>query len=104
MLVCVVFGSIFVVIGAMFFDGLALRWVEGWQTMPAEEKEKIQIKPLCRNIGTAIILAGGIILAAGLFPAFADAGFRWAMVGWLVLCGLDVFYIGKSGRYIVSNE
>lgn len=93
---CIFFGIIFVAAGIVFFLGKGHIHLSAWKTMPQEEKEKLNIVLLCRNIGTVIGLSGLIFLAKGLLPG------RWfvlAMIGWLLIAGLDVWYIGKSSRY-----
>lgn len=67
--------------------------------MPQEEKEQIQILPLCRNIGGVIILCGIIFLLKGLWVDFSNHWFMGSMVAWLVIAGLDVWYMTKSQRY-----
>lgn len=98
-----VFGVIFIIAGLMFISGKALRFIKGWQMTPQEEKDKIRIRPLCRNFGTLLTAAGLAFLAAGCLPDFRENMFRWVMIGWLVLCGLDVVYVNKSKRYIVTK-
>ena len=63
------------------------------------EKDKIKIRPLCRNIGEVIALNGIIFLLKGFWSAFGDHWFVGAMIAWLVVAGFDVWYIGKSKRY-----
>lgn len=67
--------------------------------MPQEEKEKIKIVPLCRNIGEVIALNGIIFLMKGLQPGFVDHWFVVAMIAWLIIAGFDIWYIEKSNRY-----
>ena len=67
--------------------------------MPQEEKDKIKMVPLCRNIGEVIALNGLIFLSKGLWPGFSNHWFVGAMVAWLIVAGFDVWYIGKSERY-----
>lgn len=99
MLYSFTFGILFLACAVAFFNGYALRWIKGWQSLPQAEQEQIRILPLCRNIGGMLALAAAAFFAAGLSPAFREGGFRWAMIGWLILSGLDVWFIGKSGRY-----
>ena len=67
--------------------------------MPQEEKEKIKIIPLCRNIGEVIMLNGIIFLIKGFWAGFSNHGFVGAMIAWLIVAGLDIWCIGKSDRY-----
>ena len=64
-----------------------------------EEKRKIKILPLCRNIGEVIVLNGVIFLLKGLWSGFSEHWFVCAMIAWLIIAGLDVWYIGKSNCY-----
>lgn len=66
---------------------------------PPEEKEKIAIVPLCRNIGEIIALNGIIFLLKGLWAGFSDHWFVGAMVAWMIIAGFDVWHIEKSQRY-----
>lgn len=67
--------------------------------MPPEEKEKIKILPLCRNIGEVIALNGLIFLLKGLWTGFEDQWFVAVMIAWFIVAGFDLWYIGKSDRY-----
>lgn len=67
--------------------------------MPQEEKEKIKIVPLYRNIGEVIALNGIIFLMKGLWSGFADHWFVATMIAWLMIAAFDVWYIEKSNRY-----
>ena len=78
--------------------------ITAWKTMPEEEKRKIHIRPLCRNVGMMIATSGIIFLLSGAWYAFRKSGFLWCMVGWMVLSGADVYWIGKSGRYQSSGK
>ena len=80
---CIFFGVLFTIAGFVFACGKGHIHLSAWKNMPQEEKEKIKIVPLCRNIGEVIALNGIIFL----------------MRGWLMIAGFDVWYIGKSNRY-----
>ena len=67
--------------------------------MPQEEKDKIKMTPLYRNIGEVIAPNGLIFLSKGLWSGFSNHWFVGAMVAWLIVAGFDVWYIGKSERY-----
>ena len=95
----IIFGTMFTVIGFLFAIGKLHPYIAAWKNMSPEEKAKIDILPLCRNIGEMILLSGVIFLLKGFFPAFQDHWFTAAMIAWLLVAGLDVYFIGKSGRY-----
>lgn len=96
--ICVLLGILFTIVGFLFFFGKAIH-LSAWKNMPQEEKEQIQILPLCRNIGGVIILCGIIFLLKGLWVDFSNHWFMGSMVAWLVVAGLDVWYMTKSQRY-----
>lgn len=96
---CIFFGVIFATAGIIFFLGKGHIHLSAWKNMPQEEKEKLNIAALCHNIGSVIGLSGIIFLAKGLLGALSRRWFVIAMIGWLILAGLDVWHIGKSERY-----
>lgn len=85
--------------GFVFATGNGHSHLSAWKNMPPEEKEKIAIVPLCRNIGEIIALNGIIFLLKGLWAGFSDHWFVGAMVAWMIIAGFDVWYIEKSQRY-----
>ena len=67
---CIFFGIIFTIAGFMFACGKGHIHLSSWKNMTQEEKDKIKIVPLCRNIGEVIALNGLIFLLKGLWPGF----------------------------------
>ncbi|HIX29532.1 MAG TPA: DUF3784 domain-containing protein [Candidatus Blautia stercoravium] len=57
------------------------------------------IVPLSHNIGGIITLNGIIFLVKGFLPFFSNHWFVYAIIAWMILAGLDVWYIEKSNRY-----
>ncbi len=98
------FGIVVVVVGFLAAIGKFHIFFKEWKRMPEDEKKKIKIKPLCRNIGTAIMLCGAILIVAGVWPYFMSEIFKWAMLAWFVLAIADCVYISKSGHYKVREE
>mgnify|MGYP000062489438 FL=1 len=96
---CIFFGVLFTIAGVVFAFGKGHIHLSAWKNMPQEEKEKIRIVPLCRNIGEVIALNGIIFLMKGLWAGFSNHWFVCAMIAWLIVAGLDVWYISKSNRY-----
>ena len=94
-----IFGILFIAAGTMFFIGKAHEHIESYSRMPEAEKANIKIKPLCRNVGIVIGLAGVGFLIAGLDPIFASKIFIWYMIAWFVGAGFDARFISKSNRY-----
>ena len=97
---CIFFGILFTIAGFWFACGKGHSHLSAWKNMSPEEKSKIKIVPLCRNVGEIIALNGIIFLMKGLWPGFSNHWFVGAMVAWLIVAGFDVWYIGKSKRYI----
>ena len=95
----IIFGILFIVFGLLFGFGKLYTHISVWKNMPQEEKEKIDIVPLCRNIGEVILLSGIIFLLKGLCPSFTNHWFRGVMLAWLIVAILDILYISKSKRY-----
>ena len=88
---CIFFGILFTIAGFVFACGKGHIHFSEWKNMPQEEKDKIKIIPLCRNIGEVIALNGIIFLMKGLWSGFPNHGSAFA--------GFDVWYIEKSNRY-----
>ena len=96
---CIFFGVIFTIVGFLFAAGKIHPHIPAWKQMPAEEKKKIRIGPLCRNIGEIILLSGIIFLLKGVCPAFTDHWFTGSMIAWLIVAGLDVWFITKNRKF-----
>ena len=95
----VVFGILFIIGGLLFAAGAIHTKLSVWKQMPQDEKDKINIVPLCRNIGEMIILSGILFLVDGVWPAFQEHWFTVSMIAWLIVAGLDVWFISRSSRY-----
>lgn len=96
---CLVFGLLFCTAGIVFAFGKGHIHLQAWKQMPPDEKAKIRILPLCRNIGGMIALCGVIFVSAGVWEQFQTSAFVWTMIAWMALAAADVYYIGKSSRY-----
>ena len=55
---CLFLGILFLAAGIYFYSGKAVNHITAWKTMPEEEKRKIHIRPLCRNVGMMIATSG----------------------------------------------
>lgn len=93
---CIFFGIVFTIAGFIFVCGKGHIHLSAWKNMPQEEKEKIKIVPLCRNIGEVITLSGIIFLMKGLWSGFED---HWFVTAWFIVAGFDLWYIEKSSQY-----
>ena len=92
---CILLGILFTLIGILFAAGKIHGFLSAWKQMPEDEKKKIQMKPLCRNIGEVIALSGILFLIKGIWPGFQEHWFAGAMIAWLLVAGFDVFYIER---------
>ena len=100
---CLILGILFAAAGVFFYSGRAVNHITAWKSMSEDEKRKIRIGPLCRNVGTMIFISGIIFILSGLWEAFRGDVFLWSIIAWLILSGLDVYWIGKSGRYQIPE-
>ena len=96
---CIVFGIIFCTVGILFAKGKIHIYISSWKSMPQKEKDKVNIVPLCRNVGEVIGLSGILFLLNGFWTGFREHWFAASMIAWLIVAGLDVMYISKSARY-----
>lgn len=101
---CIFFGAFFIITGFMFAFGKVHIHLSVWKNMPQEERKKIDIVPLCRNIGGVIALSGISFLLKGLWNGFTDHRFVGAMIIWFAVAGLDVINIRKSNKYCKNNQ
>jgi hypothetical protein len=99
MVLCYTVSIILLVIGVVFYSGKAASYIKGYQDMPGEEKKAVNINPLCKNLSAVFFLAAVIFGIAGYSEWFRLVCFKWAMIGWIVLCCADIVFINKSGRY-----
>lgn len=98
--ICIFFGILFILAGFIFATGNGHIHLYAWKNMAQFEKDKIKIKPLCRNIGLVISLNGFIFLIKGFFPMFSQSWFVVTMIVWSLFAIFDVWYISKSTRYL----
>ncbi|HMM06919.1 MAG TPA: DUF3784 domain-containing protein [Clostridiales bacterium] len=103
-LYCIVFGCIFLVVGVAFFIGIGPNWIKAWRELPPEEKSKVRMDKLSKNIGCIFLIASAIFLISGFSPEFLNAAFVWCMIFWFVLTGLDVAFIAKSKKYKSESD
>lgn len=97
-------GIIFLGFGIYFYSGRALVHLSAWQAMDETERRHIRIIPLCQNVGMVIGASGLIFILGALWATFRQSAFIWCMILWLVAAGIDVYWIGKSGRYNISDK
>lgn len=96
---CIAFGLIFLVMGIAFFIGIGPNWIKSWREMSTEEKSKIRMNELSKNIGCVFLIASAIFLISGFSIEFMNVAFVWFMIAWFVFTGIDVAFIAKSNRY-----
>ena len=96
---CIFFGILFLITGILFAAGKLHTHITAWKNMSEEEKGRIRIIPLCINIGGFIALSGLLFLINGFWQGFRDHLFVISMVLWMILAGMDVFFIEKKHWY-----
>ncbi len=92
-------GAVIIILGIITFIGKFHILFSDWKRMTGEEKQKIKIKPLCRNLGVMIALCGVIVLVGGLSNFFLEKMFAYFILSWFVLAAVDAWWISKSSRY-----
>ena len=95
----ILFGALFLTAGLLFAAGKVHERLPFWKRMPETERQKIRIRPLCRNIGEMILLSGLLLLMDGFWPRFREHWFAGVMAAWMAAAALDVWLIGRSSRY-----
>ena len=100
---CIIFGIIFLITGILFAAGKLHNHITAWKNMPDDEKRRIKIIPLCKNIGSMISLSGVIFLVNGFWQGFSNHLFVIFMVAWRVLSGIDLFFIEKKRWYEINE-
>ena len=96
---CIILGLLFCVLGILFASGKLHNHIDSWNKLPDDEKEKIRIEPLCRNIGEVFGLSGLIFLLNGFNAQFKEHWFVISMIAWFIITILDLCFIEKSGYY-----
>ncbi len=89
-------GVVILVFGLLFFFRKILKYFHFWKKMSPSERSKVNTKPLCRNVGSVISLAGVILIVAGLWEFFLSEIFLWAMIAWVVIVVFDFSYLMKN--------
>lgn len=97
---CILLGIIFMIFGTAFACGKCHIHLSAWKNISQEEKDKINIIPLIKNIGAFIFTAGFIFLIKGTWGNLSNHVFIIMMIIWFLLAGYDVYYINKSTHYI----
>ena len=99
--VCIIFGLVFIAAGILFAQGRLHVRLKAWKMMSDEERQRIDIRPLCINIGGMIALAGSIFLVSGFLIGRWHRVFSIGMIIYLIIAASDLYYIERSGRYTV---
>ncbi|MCL1952603.1 MAG: DUF3784 domain-containing protein [Oscillospiraceae bacterium] len=101
---CGIVSLVLYLVGIYFLTGKAAPRIKGYQALPEEEKQSINIKALGRNIGVMLFVAATLFMAAEFSEAFRQGYLKWAMAGWLALGCADVLFINKSKRYVKKQS
>ncbi|MEG0284001.1 MAG: DUF3784 domain-containing protein [Erysipelotrichales bacterium] len=103
MLLCYGIGLLMFIIAITFYFEIAPKFIKGYQMMSEQEKAGINIKALSQNLSLMFFIVSFIFLVAGYSEDFLENNFRIAMIIWLIICGLDIAYINKSDKFIITN-
>ncbi|WP_018591298.1 DUF3784 domain-containing protein [Terrisporobacter glycolicus] len=98
-IVLLMFSIMFMIVSYALYTGKALKYMKSYEAMRDEDKEKIKVIPLCRNISVAIFLAAIIFFIAACSLEFRENFFQWFIVIWTIGCAIDLWYINKSKKY-----
>jgi len=101
MVLCYTVAFILMVVAVLFYTGKAASYIKGWDE-PDEQNRTVKIIPLCRNLSVMFFLAAAIFAIAGVSELFRLGYFKWFIIGWIVLCCMDLVFINKSGFYVES--
>lgn len=100
MIICYVISLIMFVTGIMFFNTKAKEYINGYKNLSNNEKSKIDIKNLCRNISILFFLSSIIWGLAGYSEVFKRTYLVWSVLIWIVICILNIIIINKFKLYI----
>ncbi|MCD7708937.1 MAG: DUF3784 domain-containing protein, partial [Clostridiales bacterium] len=103
-LTILVFGILFIAFGVAIALGKVHTHLKEWKATPQSERDKIAIKPLCRNVGGMISLCGVIFAVKGLFYGIPDRLFLLLMLLWIAAAFIDFWQMGKKGWYIRDDK
>ena len=108
-LYCIIFGTLFITAGIVFFTGFGNRWLKGLNELTDGEKKELNIKKLDRLLGRIFLSVGLIFEAGGFNEAFLRSAFIWLMLAWFIMTGIAVYLISKlfliaKYRRIIKNE
>lgn len=101
---CLIFGILFLAGGIFFFSGAAIPRMKEWKVLTEEEKKKIRVGALGKNVGIVLGTAGVLFVLAAWSRPFREQAFLWSIILWLILTGVDVYDMEKSKRYHNSKE
>ncbi len=101
---CIAFGGVLLIFGVLFFVTKLYRLFPFWKKMSFEERAKLNMKAISRNIGVMICVCALILLAAGLWEFFYTKVFIWAMILWFVAVVMDAILIATKKKYLNSSK
>lgn len=96
-LFCILLGIALILNSILFWVGIGIKFIKTLEELPKEEK--INIKGLSRNLACIFGVVGIIFMLTGFSPIFKESLFLWSMVLWMIITGLDIYFIGKFDIY-----
>lgn len=100
MIICYAISLIMTVSGIIFFNRKAENYINGYKSLSSVEKNKIDIKNLCRNIGILFFLSAIIWGFSGYSELFKKTYLTWSILAWIVICIFNIIIINKFKLYI----
>ena len=103
-LFCILLGIALIVVSYLFWIGKGVKYIRAWEETPIEEKNKVNIGKVGRNIACIFALGSVIFIITGFSPTFKEKAFVWSMIGYLILIGADVYHMGKFKCYKINSK
>lgn len=100
MIILLLLIGLFVVLGIVFINGKGSFLIAGYNTMPAEEKEKYDKAALCRFMGRMMFVISFFMLF-WLLGILYDADWLF-ILGFILIIGLAIFmviYVNTGNRF-----
>lgn len=99
MYICYVMSFIMIFISFLFFTLKIKDKINGFKILSSSEKEKINIKGLCYNIGVLFVICGLIWALAGFSILFRSNFLTGAIFCWICICIINITAINKFELY-----
>lgn len=96
----VMVGIAILVLSLLFWIGKVPKSIINFDKIQQEEQGRLNQKALGRNLSLVLLLLAIIFIITGFSPVFKEKYFIIAVLVWVVVVFLDIWFIGKSSRYL----